>query len=84
MIRFLRQNAEICTSICVVLALLIGGSFLYQSQQAQKAGQAELDAIMTPEKSKEVANAQASASSKPEASAADRAKAPAAAEEPTP
>jgi hypothetical protein len=45
MIRFLRQNAEIITSICVVLSLLIGGSFLYMSQQAQEAGQAELDAI---------------------------------------
>ena len=45
MIRFLRQNAEIITTICVALSVLIGGTFLYMSQQAQQAGQAELDAI---------------------------------------
>jgi hypothetical protein len=52
MIRFLRQNAEIITSICVVLSLLIGGTFLYMSQQAQQAGQDELDAIINTEPQK--------------------------------
>lgn len=47
MIRFLRQNAEIITTICVVLSVLIGGTFLYMSRQAQQAGQAELDAILS-------------------------------------
>lgn len=47
MIRFLRQNAEIITTICVALSLLIGGTFLYMSHQAQQAGQAELDAILS-------------------------------------
>lgn len=63
MIRFLRQNAEIITTICVVLSLLIGGTFLYLSSKAQAAGQAELDAVRASEPVKTPAPAKPAATS---------------------
>lgn len=48
MIRFLRQYAEILTGVCVLASVLIGGSLLYVKIQAEKAGQAQLDALVSP------------------------------------
>jgi len=52
MIRFLRQNAEILTAVCVLASLLIGGSLLYVKIQSDEAGQAELDALVVSEPAK--------------------------------
>jgi hypothetical protein len=73
MIRFLRQYAEILTGVCVLAAVLMGGSLLYVKIQADKAGQAQLDALVVPAPAKTAAPA---AALQPEAAAPAPAAAP--------
>lgn len=48
MMRFLRENAELITSICVVLSLLLGGALLYLKNRADTPPEIPVTAVTVP------------------------------------
>lgn len=48
MMRFLRENAELITSICVVLSLLLGGALLYLKNRAETPPDIPVTAVTVP------------------------------------